>query len=296
MATMPWRGVVVATALPFREDLSVDLDGYAQHVRWLAHAGCDGVVPNGSLGEYQVLDERERADVVRAAVAAAPEGFSVVPGVAAYGARDARRWTEQAAEAGAHAVLLLPPNAYRADERAVLAHFAEVAKVGLPVVAYNNPHDTRVDLTPELVARLHAEGSIVAVKEFSGDARRGYQLAELAPELDVLIGTDDLVVEMALAGATGWIAGFPNALPEACVQLFRAAVSGDQHTAQPLYRTLHPLLRWDAKTEFVQAIKLTMDLTGRYGGACRPPRMPLVPEHDAAVRTAAERALAAGMR
>ncbi|GAA1502022.1 dihydrodipicolinate synthase family protein [Dactylosporangium maewongense] len=296
MATTPWRGVVVATALPFRDDLSVDLDGYAEHVRWLAQSGCDGVVPNGSLGEYQVLDERERADVVRAAVAAAPDGFSVVPGVAAYGARDARRWAEQAAEAGAHAVLLLPPNAYRADERAVLAHYAEVAKVGLPVVAYNNPYDTRVDLTPELVARLHAEGSIVAVKEFSGDARRGYQLAELAPDLDVLIGTDDLVVEMALAGATGWIAGFPNALPEACVRLFRAAVSGDQHTALPLYRTLHPLLRWDAKTEFVQAIKLTMDLTGRHGGACRPPRMPLLPQHDGEVRTAVEHALAAGMR
>ncbi|GGM04563.1 dihydrodipicolinate synthase family protein [Dactylosporangium sucinum] len=296
MASLPWHGVVVATALPFRDDLSVDLDGYAEHVRWLARSGCDGVVPNGSLGEYQVLDDRERADVVRAAVAAAPEGFSVVPGVAAYGTRDARRWAEQAAEAGAHAVLLLPPNAYRADERAVLTHYAEVAKVGLPVVAYNNPYDTRVDLTPELVARLHAEGSIVAVKEFSGDARRGYQLAELAPEVDVLIGTDDLVVEMALAGATGWIAGFPNALPAACVRLYKAAVAGDLPTALPLYRTLHPLLRWDARTEFVQAIKLAMDLTGRHGGACRPPRMRLLPEHDAAVRAATERALVAQPR
>ncbi|GAA0715270.1 dihydrodipicolinate synthase family protein [Dactylosporangium roseum] len=295
MASKAWHGVVVATALPFREDLSVDLDGYAEHVRWLARSGCDGVVPNGSLGEYQVLNERERAEVVSAAVAAAPDGFSVVPGVAAYGALDARRWAEQAAEAGAHAVLLLPPNAYRADERAVLAHYAEVAKVGLPVVAYNNPYDTRVDLTPELVARLHAEGSIVAVKEFSGDPRRGYQLAELAPDLDVLIGTDDLVVEMALAGAVGWIAGFPNALPAACVRLYQAAVAGDLHTAQPLYRTLHPLLRWDARTEFVQAIKLAMDLAGRHGGACRPPRMELLPDQDAAVRAATGHALAAGL-
>ncbi|KOG17306.1 dihydrodipicolinate synthase family protein, partial [Streptomyces viridochromogenes] len=70
---------------------------------------------------------------------------------------------EQAAEAGAGSVLLLPPNAYRADEPAVRAHYAEVAAAGLPVVAYNNPIDTKVDLTPALLASLYADGSIVAV-------------------------------------------------------------------------------------------------------------------------------------
>src|SRR4051812_42294742 len=146
----PWRGVLVATALPLRprdgDDLAVDLDGYAEHVAWLAANGMDGVVPNGSLGEYQTLTADERAEVVRTAVAAAPAGFTVMPGVAAYGAREAQAWTEQAAQAGAQAVLLLPPNSYRADERAVVEHFAAVARVGLPVVAYNNPFDTRTDL------------------------------------------------------------------------------------------------------------------------------------------------------
>ncbi len=64
----------------------------------------------------------------------------------------------------------------------------------------------------------------------------------------------------------------------------------------PLYRTLHPLLRWDSRTEFVQAIKLSMDLAGRYGGPCRPPRVPLLPEQEAAVRAATEKALAEGLR
>src|SRR6266516_2463235 len=134
-----WHGVLVATALPFRDDLSVDLDQYADHVRWLAENGCHGVVPNGSLGEYQVLTPDERSAVVRAAVAAAPDGFAVVPGVGAYGALESRRWAEQAAEAGCPAVLLLPPNAYRADEPAVVNHYREVSRAGLPIVAYNNP-------------------------------------------------------------------------------------------------------------------------------------------------------------
>ncbi|GGK75195.1 dihydrodipicolinate synthase family protein [Streptomyces flaveus] len=290
----PWRGVLVATALPLRDDLSVDYDKFAEHCAWLVENGCDGVVPNGSLGEYQVLTPEERAKVVETAVAAIG-GERVMPGVAAYGSAESRRWAEQARDAGCRAVMLLPPNAYRADERSVLAHYAEVTKAGLPIVAYNNPIDTKVDLVPELLAKLHGEGYIQGVKEFSGDVRRAYRLAELAPELDLLIGADDVLLELAIAGAKGWVAGYPNALPAASVELYRAAVEGDLDTALPLYRQLHPLLRWDSKVEFVQAIKLSMDIAGRYGGPVRPPRVPLLPEQEAAVRAATEKAVAAGL-
>ncbi|MEV4064952.1 dihydrodipicolinate synthase family protein, partial [Nonomuraea dietziae] len=209
---------------------------------------------------------------------------------------ESRRWAEQARDAGCASVMLLPPNSYRADERTVIDHYREVAKAGLPIVAYNNPYDTKVDLTPALLARLFDEGLIVAVKEFTGDVRRAYEIAELAPGLDVLIGTDDVVLELALAGAKGWVAGFPNSLPASTVALYRAAMAHDLESALPLYRALHPLLRWDAKTEFVQAIKLSMDLAGRYGGPCRPPRLPLTDEHATAVRAATEKVLAEGLR
>ncbi|MBC6457525.1 dihydrodipicolinate synthase family protein [Actinomadura sp. HBU206391] len=291
----PWHGVMVATALPLREDLSVDYDRYAEHVRWLVDSGCDGVVPNGSLGEYQTLTAEERAQVVRTAVDAIG-GDRVMPGVGAYGSAESRRWAEQAAEAGCGSVLQLPPNAYRADETIIEAHYAEVAKAGLPIVAYNNPHDTKVDLTPALLARLHAAGHIVAVKEFSGDVRRGYEIAELAPGLDLIIGADDVLLELALAGAKGWIAGYPNALPVSSVELYRAAVDGDLDRALPLYRALHPLLRWDSKVEFVQAIKLSMDVAGRHGGLSRAPRLPLSPEQEKTIRAATEKALGEGYR
>ncbi|MFG3052819.1 dihydrodipicolinate synthase family protein [Kitasatospora sp. NPDC048239] len=286
---------MVATTIPLRSDLSVDYDAYADHVRWLIDSGCDGVVPNGSLGEYQTLTDEERRRIVTVAVEAAGDGARVMPGVAAYGSAESRRWAEHAAEAGAGSVLLLPPNAYRADEAIVRAHYAEVAKAGVPIVAYNNPYDTKVDLVPSLLAKLHAEGSIVAVKEFSGDVRRAYEIAELAPGLDLLIGADDVLLELAVAGAVGWIAGYPNALPEATVALYRAAVARDLDVALPLYKALHPLLRWDSKTEFVQAIKLSQDIAGRPGGPTRPPRLPLSPEIETAVRAATEKALAEGL-
>jgi dihydrodipicolinate synthase/N-acetylneuraminate lyase len=295
MAARPWHGVLVANPLAFDVDLHIDFDRYGEHIRWLAASGCDGVTPNGSLGEYQALTDAERAAVVVAAISAAPEDFSVIPAVGAYGSRESVRWTEHAAELGAPAVMALPPNSYRADERVVVEHYRAIASVGLPVIAYNNPFDTKVDLVPELLARLFGEGLIVAVKEFAGDPRRAYVMRELAPELDVLIGSDDTVLEVALAGAKGWVSGYSSAFPRSCIELYRASVAGDVNAAVPLYRALHPLLRWDSRTEFVQAIKLSMDLVGRAGGPCRPPRLPLNDDHAAAIRRLTEAAVAAGL-
>jgi len=300
MNRKPWHGVLVATPLPWKEDedQTPDLDAYATHVGWLAANGCDGVTPNGSLGEYQNLSDAQREAVVRTAVQAAPDGFTVMPGIGAYGAKQARRHAEIAADAGCPAVMLLPPNSYRARDVDVIEHYRIVAEVGVPVVAYNNPFDTKVDLVPELLATLHSEGLIVAVKEFSGDVRRFYELRELVPDLDVLAGSDDVVLELALAGSPGWIAGYPNAFPAACAELYAAARTGDLERAMPLYRTLHPLLRWDSKTEFVQAIKLSMDLNPAAidGGRCQPPRGPLSDADAATIREATEKALAAGLR
>jgi len=293
----PWHGVFVATALPFNDDLSVDYDGYADHVRWLADNGLHGVTANGSLGEYQTLSDEERARVVTTAVQASPDGFGVMPGVAGYSCHQARRWVEQAAEAGAQSVLALPPNVYRAGQDAVVEHYREIAKVGLPIVAYNNPFDTKIDLVPELLARLFGEGTIVAVKEFSGDVRRAYEIRELAPGLDLLVGADDVLFELALAGAVGWVAGYPNALPRDTLKLYELATSTDPAdcaAAVPMYRDLHPLLRWDSRHEFVQAIKLSMDVAGRKGGPCRPPRSPLAPEFAAQVVKDTEALLAKG--
>jgi 1-pyrroline-4-hydroxy-2-carboxylate deaminase len=292
----PWHGVLVANPVFFDAGLAVDFDRYAEHIAWLAASGCDGITPNGSLGEYQSLTEPERARAVEVAFDAAPAGFSVIPAVSAYGAREACRLAEQAASLGARAVMALPPNTYRADEAAVMDHYRRLAAVGLPVVAYNNPFDTKVDLTPELLARLHGEGYIAAVKEFAGDPRRVYATAELAPDLDILIGSDDTLLEVALAGATGWVSGYASVFPRACTELYRAAVAADIPVALPLYRNLHALFRWDSRTEFVQAIKLSMDIVGRTGGPCRPPRLPLSSEQAAKIRELTCKAVADGLQ
>ncbi|WP_018350678.1 dihydrodipicolinate synthase family protein [Longispora albida] len=291
------RGVIVATALPYAADASapaglrVDYDAYAEHCSWLVANGCRGVTPNGSLGEYSSLTDEERAQAVRTAVAAVgPEGV-VVAGVSAPGAHQARYWAEQAAEAGAHGVLCLPPTMYRANRAEIVHHFAEVAKVGLPVMVYNNPIDTKVDLTPEILAEIATLDNVVAVKEFSGDVRRVLEIREAAPDLDVVAGADDVVVESLLMGATGWLAGFPNVFPKESAELYKLAISGDVAGARALYEPLVAAFRWDSRTEFVQAIKLGMELVGRPGGPSRPPRGPLSETQTAQIKADMDKAI-----
>ncbi|PJJ70582.1 4-hydroxy-tetrahydrodipicolinate synthase [Diaminobutyricimonas aerilata] len=299
--TKPWHGVNLATTLPFRADLSIDHDAYAEQIRFVTDNGVTGIIPNGSLGEYQTLTEEERRQVLVTAQQAAPAGTAVIPGVGAYGALESVRFTEHAAELGAPAVMLLPPNAYRASDDEVIDHYRRVAAVGLPILAYNNPIDTKVDLRPDLLARLFDEGLIVSVKEFSGDVRHSYEIKELAPGLDVSIGSDDVVLELGINGAKGWVAGYPNAIPAATVELYTLSTSDDPQDwgrARDIYRDLHPLLRWDSKTWFVQAIKLSQEVAGvAFGGiVTRPPRLPLPEDVHTRIIADTEAVLAKGYR
>ena len=292
MSDPRFPGVYAATTTPFR-DGRAEVDEFAAHCAWLIDAGVAGLVPNGSLGEYECLSDSERAQMVQMAMFASMGRVPVVPGVSGKSAAEACRWAEQAAEAGAAAVMALPPTSHQPTPDEVVAHFAEIAQVGLPIIAYNNPFSTRVDLTPGLLARLAEIEQVQAVKEFSQDVRRVAQIRERAPRLEVICGCDDTLVEAMLLGATGWIAGLVNALPAQSVQLYRMCADGEFVAAAGLYRTMLPILRWDADPRFVQAIKLAQEEAGRYGGPVRLPRLPLPPEEADEVRTAMQTVLKA---
>jgi 4-hydroxy-tetrahydrodipicolinate synthase len=287
MTAARFAGVYAATTTPFRDDGSVDFGQFGQHCAWLVGEGVAGLIPNGSLGEYEALSEAERARIVTTAIDAADGRVPVVPGVSAKSGPEARRWAEQAAGAGAAAVMSLPPTSHKPTADEVVAHFAEVARAGLPIIAYNNPFSTRVDLTPPLLARLAGIEQVRGVKEFSQDSRRVAQIREQAPRLEVICGCDDTFVEAMLLGATGWIAGYVNAFPAASVRLYELCRAGDYAGAMDLYRVLLPALRWDADPRFVQAIKLAQEEAGRYGGPVRLPRLPLPADEEAEARAVA---------
>lgn len=291
-------GVVVATTLAFKEDasapagLAVDYDKFAAHCDFLMENGCRGVGPNGSLGEYSSLTDAERRKVIQVAVEAVDGRGLVVAGVHGVGWHQAVQWAEYAKEDGADGVLLLPPTIYRANRAEVIEHYSKVNEVGLPIMLYNNPIDTKVDLTPDLVAELAQLENVVAIKEFTTDIRRVLEIQEVC-DIDVIAGADDLLFESLLVGATGWFAGYPNAFPKEAVEIYTLVKSGRIDEARELYKALVTVFRWDSKVEFVQAIKLSIDIAGQsYGGPTRPPRGPLSAENEASVRAHTEKALA----
>ena len=293
--TYQFRGVYVASTMPFHADGSVDLDGFAKHCSWLADAGVAGIIPNGSLGEYETLTDVERADVVKVAIESVSGRIAVIPGVSAKSAPEARRWAEHAASLGCPAVMALPATSHAPTPEEVLAHFQEIARVGLPIIAYNNPFSTRVDLVPELIARLAQIEQVVAVKEFSQDIRRVAAIHEGAPDIQILCGSDDTFVEAMFMGAVGWIAGFVNALPHHSVRLAELCAARDFDAALPLYRVMLPLLRYDADPRFVQAIKIAQDEVGRNVGGVRLPRLPLSAHDEARVRELTRRVVATAL-
>jgi 4-hydroxy-tetrahydrodipicolinate synthase len=192
--------------------------------------------------------------------------------------------------------MLLPPLGYGADEREVIAFYAEVAAAtDLPLMVYNNPVASGgTDMTAPFLLRLAREvDAVVAIKECSGDARRIAELLEgSGGELEVLVGGDDWALEGFAAGSTGWISGVANVAPEECVALHRHVADGELGAARALYERLLPLARLDMTPKLVQFFKAAQDAVGRAGGPCRPPRLELTGE-DRALLDAALGALRA---
>jgi 4-hydroxy-tetrahydrodipicolinate synthase len=193
-----------------------------------------------------------------------------------------------AADVGAGALMMLPPLGYRADADETIAYYRAVSEAaGLPLMAYNNPESSGVDMRPELIVRLYDEvDGVVAIKECSGDARRIPALLNAAPGLEVLVGGDDWALEGFCAGATGWVTGVADVLPRECVELYEACRDGDLDTARAIYGRLLPLARFDMTPKLVQYFKAAMDEVGYVGGTCRPPRLPLTDAERAALRDA----------
>jgi 4-hydroxy-tetrahydrodipicolinate synthase len=279
-----FAGIIPAVTTPFDADGAIDRAALDANLAALLDAGVHGLVATGTMGEAGSLSSAERRVVVEAAVAAADGRVPVIVGVSAGTPPAAIALATDAADAGADAVMLLPPLGYRADPDELEAHYRAVAEGGgLPVMAYNNPEASGVDMPAELLVRLYerVEG-VVAVKECSGDARRIPALLYAAPGLEVLVGGDDWALEGFCAGATGWVSGVADVAPAECIALWEACRAGELDRARELYARLLPLARFDMTPKLVQYFKAALDERGFAGGACRPPRRPLSSgEHDA---------------
>jgi 4-hydroxy-tetrahydrodipicolinate synthase len=273
---VPFPGIVPAVLAPFTEEDSIDVEGLRSNVEFLLQHGVHGFVVNGTMGEASSLSLDERKLVLDTVLEAVPERVPVLAGVSAPATRTACGYATQAREAGAAGVMCLPPINYTGTIAELTAFFGAVAQAAeLPIMAYNNPVASGVDLMPDAIAAVASEvPGIVSVKECSGDARRIAALLEQT-ELEILVGGDDWALEGFAAGAAGWVSGVANVAPAECVALEEHVKAGRLEEARTVYRRLLPLARLDMTPWLVQYFKGAQDAVGLKGGPVRPPRLPL---------------------
>jgi 4-hydroxy-tetrahydrodipicolinate synthase len=282
---MHWYGVMPAITTPFRPEGGIDHEFLARHASWLAENGATGLVPLGSLGEGASLTGEEKRAVLETCVKAVGGSIPVVAGVAAASTDAAVSLARLAHEVGCGGLMVLPPYVYSSDWMEMRAHLsAVITATPLSCMLYNNPIAYRTDFLPEQVEELVlAHGNLHAMKESSGDVRRVTAVRErLGDRIAIFAGLDDLIVECAHVGATGWIAGLVNALPRESVRLFDLSQSGPSPELDALYHWFLPLLRLDTVPKFVQLIKLVQSEVGMGSECVRPPRLELVGEERAA--------------
>src|SRR4051794_23288852 len=271
---MRFEGIIPAVTTPFAEDGCIDTAALAANVRALLDAGVQGIVGTGTMGEAGSMTAEERRTVIAAIADEVDGAVPVIAGVSSGTASVSIAYAREAAEAGAVAIMCLPPLGYRAGVHELIAFYRTVAEgSGLPVMLYNNPEASGVDLDAAAIAAIAAEvPGIVAVKECSGDVRRIPALIAAAPHLEVLVGGDDWALEGFSAGATGWVSGVAVVAPGECVALYEHCRAGELEPARAIYMRLLPLARFDMTPKLVQYFKAAMDAGGLGGGAVRPPR------------------------
>ena len=272
-----WQGVFPAITTQLKKDQSLDLEATARHADALIQSGVAGIIFLGSLGENQALAPQEKRELIRAMIGAVNGRVPVLSGVAESSTVAACRYVRDLEKLGVDGFMLMPAMLYRGDPQETLAHFCTTAKAtGLPIMIYNNPISYANDITPEMFADLAEVKNFVALKESSSNTRRITDIHNLLPgRFAIFTGVDDLVLESAILGIDGWVAGSGIAFPAENQHFWELTRAGKWEAAREMYRWFTPLLHLDTHTKFVQYIKLAVQECSLGSEWVRAPRLPL---------------------
>lgn len=279
-----FKGAYPVIITPMNQNEEVNWEGLKKNIEHFISEGVAGLVVNGSTGEFVSLTKEERFKVVETAVEQINGRIPLLVGTAAETTKEAIEYTKQAERAGASGALLI--NSYYAHpkEEEIYEHFKAVAEsVQFPIMIYNNPFTSGVDISTETILRVGRDvENITHVKESSGDIRKVRDITRKGKgDIETFCGADDLVLESFLVGATGWISVAGNAVPKLVTELFDAVQNKELEQAWELYDKILPLCSFiEESGKYVQIIKRVMDLKGQAGGPSRKPRLPLTEEED----------------
>ncbi len=285
---MAFHGSIVALITPFRNG-AIDIEAFRALIEWHIAEGTHGFVPVGTTGESPTLSHEEHERVIELCVAAVAGRRPVIAGTGSNSTAEAIRLTRHAKEAGADAALIVTPYYNKPTQEGLYAHYRAIHDaVDLPIIIYNIPGRSVVDMGPETMARLAELPNIVGVKDATGDIVRPLVTREMCGEdFCQLTGEDANTLAFLAHGGAGCISVTANVAPGLCAAVHEAWRRGDAAEALALHRRLLPLHRALFLETSPAPVKYALSALGR----CSPElRLPLVPVGES-TRAAVDRAL-----
>jgi 4-hydroxy-tetrahydrodipicolinate synthase len=267
------KGIIPAMVTPVTSDGEINVEALRKLTNYLIQGGVHGLFPVGSQGEFYALTLEEKKRVIEVVVQETKGRVPVYAGTGAVTTREAVTLTKMAEEVGVSAVSVLTPYFIRPNEEELFQHYAMIAKATrLPVLLYNNPQRTGVNISAEFVARASKIDNIVGIKDSSGDLTLTSEyIRRTGNKFSVLAGRDTLIYGTLCYGGKGAIAATANVAPRVVVEIYEAFQAGDWKRSLEAQFRLAPLrLAFDLGT-FPVVIKEALNLLGIDAGVGIPP-------------------------
>ena len=271
-----FKGSYTVMVTPFKADGSLDEAALRKFVDWQIEQGTQGLIPLGSTGEFLSQTREERRRVAAIVVEQTRKRVPVIVGTAAEWTQEAVAFSREAQEVGADGVMIVPPYYSSPTPDELFEHYRKIGEaLSIPIMVYNNPFTSNVDLKADLVARLSEIDNVRYIKESSGDPHRTTRILDACGDrMTVFAGYHPW--EGFRIGAKGYVSVFANIAPALSRALYEETVnSPDIERGWAVYRKVLPLMDAIAGDLYVGATKAAMGLIGMPVGNPRPPRLPL---------------------
>jgi 4-hydroxy-tetrahydrodipicolinate synthase len=278
------NGAYPVLITPMTLEQEIDWGGVRNNVNYFVNQNVAGIVINGSTGEFVSLSKEEKFKMVETVLNEVNGRIPVIVGTAAETTKETIENTKQAEAHGADCALIINSYYCKPKEEEIYFHFREVSKaVNVPIMLYNNPFTSGVDMSTDLMLKIGRDcEKVTHIKESSGDIRKARDLARKGKgDIEVFCGSEDLVMESYLVGATGWISVAGNIMPKLVTDMFNYFQNGELEKAWKLNDSILPLCEFlEGSGKYVQIVKRAMELNGQAGGPSRFPRLGLTAEED----------------
>lgn len=286
----PFRGVFTVMITPIDADGKVNLPALAAFTDWQIREGVHGLIPLGSTGEFLSLSDQDWDDVARTVIQTAAGRVPVLIGTGAEDTREAVRLSCKAEALGADGVMIIPPFYSTPTDDELVTHYRTIARsISVPIMVYNNPATSNVDLKPELLARIADIEGCDYVKESTLEVTRIRDIVRLAGDKMTPFG-GILGFESFVMGAQGWVAVASNVAPAAMSRIFTLVADEKKYDeARALYLEWLPIIQAVGGQAYVAGSKALLNHMGFAAGSPLPPRLPLPSDQDAAMKTLVER-------